>query len=264
MKKFLSYIALAVICTTLWSGGAFAQGTGNASLTLNPASGVIPAGADWSVRIILNTDGQNSTGADVVLNFEEEKLELKSVVYDKTNSTFYPNDGFVPSISEANASGKLEMARLIAPASPSSQVYTNGTGTFAILTFRPRVTSGTTTLTFDHTVGNTTDSNITPENTSMGLDILKTATNGSYTIGALACTPGTAGCGPTPTPTPQPMPNSGPEIFIWGGILVSSAMAAGLTYRKLNVGANVDTYTAMLNSIQPVEYVAPEDRHNLI
>lgn len=232
MKNLLVATMIAVYLMALMPTGiASAQVTTGASLSFNPPGGNIPRGENFTVSIIVNTGGQDSAAADVTVKYETSKLEFVSGTYPDS-TTFYPNNRVIYPIS-AN-SGKIGMARTVSTPASGAISYTNGSGTFAVLTFKTKSTvalGDTTTLSFEYTPGATSDftnvaNSATPVADMLGTSTLPTAT---YTVAA-----GTTPV-PTPTPTPTPLPNSGPEEMIWGAITLMAMSMTWFVYRKATI-----------------------------
>lgn len=169
---------LCLYAPTVYAAGA--------SFSLSPASGIYPVGKTFNVDINLNTGGNETSGADTILLYEPEKLEAQGLVAG-TIYTSYP----VKTIN--STAGRISISGIVAEATSSFA----GEGTFATITFKP-LTSGTTTLRFDFTQNEPTDSNVAKKGTQ-GEDILNSVSNATYTLTGSAATP-TPGAGGFPPP----------------------------------------------------------------
>lgn len=186
MKKILAIIISSLYLVSL-PVLVNAQSTDGrpASMSFSPGSGEITINStsrEFTVGVIVNTGGANASGADSHVLFDTTKLAFVSGTYP-SSATFFPNNMVttMPSAATANASGKISMARVIsAPAEGSSPVYTNGSGTFANLTFKVLTGITSATLGFNFTLGSTTDSNVA--GTVAGSDILGSVTPATYTF----------------------------------------------------------------------------------
>lgn len=189
MKKFLT-IGLTALYLVALPAMTYAQsvstGSYPARIYFSPASGDVGVNKskEFTVKVMVNTGGENSSGADIIVTFDASEVQFVSGSYTPS-ATFYPNINVIgiPSPSSANASGRIAMARAIsAPALGEDPNYTNGTGTFAELTFESLVNvGGTVTLAFDFTLGETEDSNVAGTDMS-NPDILGQANLATLTI----------------------------------------------------------------------------------
>jgi len=184
-----------------------AAGGANASLSL-PSSQTITVNQEFSVPVMLNTDGVEIVGANVVLNFATDYLELTNVSPGPNSpfGTHLPvdsNGNFTASTvkNNANSTGKIEIGAVAFNWS-SQQVTPGFNGVLGItnplftLTFKAKKT-GQTTVSFGFSAGSTIDSNLVRINGDQVQDILSKVTNLSLTI--------ISGVSPTPTPTPKPI-----------------------------------------------------------
>ena len=192
MKKLLSLslVALYLVALPVAASAQSGSSTGGhpAKVYFNPGSGTVQlnSSGQFSVDVMVNTGGEDSAGADVIVEFDVADLEFVSGTYPSSTS-FYPNNNVVsfPSAANANTSGTISLARTVsAPAAGDPVVYTNGTGVFATLTFEPLVEAGeVVVLDFDFTLGDTTDTNVTGTDSEVNPDVLGEATLARLTIG---------------------------------------------------------------------------------
>jgi hypothetical protein len=338
MKKLLGIAVLALYVVALapiqFASAQTVAPTG-ALVSFSPAGGNIPKDTNFDVNIIVNTGGQPSAAADVTVKFDSTKLDFVSGTYPDSN-TFYPSNRVIYPIA-AN-SGKISMARTVSTPASGEVVYTNGSGTFATLTFKTKASAqigDTTTLSFEYTPGATNDftnvaNSSTPAQDLLGNSTLPTAT---YTIGAVVPPVGTdpviTSIAPTSGPSNEIVgvtitgtnfgayvdgqskvyvgtklvtihnwtdtsifidvdaePNlkadslrqvkvhradgkeatflgykliaSGPEVFIWGGIVLASMLMAWFVYRRMNVLVPATANYAAAAMPMPIMNYQPE------
>ena len=149
--------------------------TAQSALSLSPVSSNVTAGANFSVQVRVNTNGQTVNGVDAQLSYPTNRLEVLSI--DDNNSNFeHP--------AESTASnGTISLA--YATSTPK-------TGNLLVATINFRALSaGTANVNFS--ANSEVISNISNSN------VLNSRTNGTYTIVA-----------PTPIPTNTPVPTSTP------------------------------------------------------
>ena len=146
-----------------------------ASLAVSPSSQSVTVGQIFTVSVILNTSGQAIDGTDITyLNFNPALLQVED---DNTSlSGIQITPGLLMPItvsnSADNALGRIQLSQVAAGGTSF-----NGQGTLASIRFRALV-SGTASVTFNFTAGNTQDTNVA----AAGVDLLTSVTNGSYTI----------------------------------------------------------------------------------
>lgn len=155
-----------------------------ATLSLNPATKTLNKGCTYPIAIELNTEGRDTDGTDVILNYESSKLTTTTSAI--TNGTIYPD---YPGNSVDPATNKIAIVGLASVTQPF-----NGSGTFATINFTvsPTAATGPTTIKFDFDPNNKTnsaDSNVVEKNTIA--DLLNQVTDGTYTISSAT------GCGTT-------------------------------------------------------------------
>lgn len=154
-----------------------------ATLSFDPASGVINKGCEISIKISLDTQGVQTDGTDVIVLYTPAQLSVSTSQI--TNGTIYPE---YPGNS-VDPSGKISISGISSVSSPFS-----GTGTFATIKFNVASTLAVDTkvnLNFDFDPNNktkTTDSNVVERGTIA--DVLSAVTNGSYSVGSGSCAAG--------------------------------------------------------------------------
>lgn len=165
-----------------------------ATLSFDPALGVINKGCEISIKINLDTQGVQTDGTDVIVLFTPAQLTTATSLI--TNGTIYPE---YPGNSVDSQGGKISISGISSVSNPFS-----GTGTFATIKFNVASTLAENTkvnLNFDFDPNDktkTTDTNVVERGTIA--DVLNAVTNGSYTIGSGSCAAGI---------TASPSPGSG-------------------------------------------------------
>jgi len=183
-----------------------AKGANAAYFSLEPKTQTSSTGAAFDVKLEINTEGEQTTSADVVLLFDKDVLEVTGV----TPADFYPQN--FKNIAE----GKV----YIGGAVESPTEYKSGEDTLATITFKGK-TEGTTVVRFDCTPGKTSDSNIS-KNDDTATDILDCTklVNGTYTVGGDGDTTPRPTFAPTCSPSPSgDLPEAGvtlPSVFLLG------------------------------------------------
>lgn len=181
MKKLIS-ISLAILYFITLPFAANAQsGTQPAKIYFDPGDGekvYLDSKDQFKVDVVIDTGGEDSSGADVIVTFDNTEVEFVSGSYIRD---FYPNSAVsITSSSVANANERIEMAMVIEGS--EDPVYSNGVGRFATLTFGALVDVGeTVTLDFDFTSGSTVDTNVAGKDVS-NPEILGQALSATLTI----------------------------------------------------------------------------------
>jgi len=135
------------------------------SLFLDPSAAEFPTGKEFQVAIVLSTGQKSAIGADVILKYDPEKLEVLEITPGQIFE-LYP---------------ELEIQEekvLISAISQEGKLF-SGQGILAQLVLKGKV-PGETKLKFEFEPGQTTDSNVAIENTQP--DGLEEVKNGSYTF----------------------------------------------------------------------------------
>jgi hypothetical protein len=79
MKKVIPILITIIVSLGLVLPGQFVFGQiGSASLYLSPAQGTVTVGSVFNVSVFLNTGGENVNAIDVVLEFDQDKLQIAS------------------------------------------------------------------------------------------------------------------------------------------------------------------------------------------
>lgn len=168
-----------------------------ASLSFSPSSSTVTLNQNFSVDVTLSTGGSETDGADVIIRYDGNKLQVVSA----NLGSLYTNKV----VEDTGTSGKITLRAT----SASNQSY-NGTGTLATIVFYP-IAEGTANVYFDYTSGSTTDTNIAYQ----GSDILGSVSNATYTV----TSSGTGGTTTSVSPSPSiPVSGtSGPTLALVGG-----------------------------------------------
>ncbi len=121
-------------------------------LVLRTANSLISVGEEVSVEIYLSTGGRNSDGADVILKFNPEFLQLRE------NDPFEKGDIYNQylGLNADQVNGILRVSGIIT----QTNGRFNGTGKFGTVYFK-LLKDGPTEVKVDFTKGSTKDSNIT-------------------------------------------------------------------------------------------------------
>jgi hypothetical protein len=195
----LFILTLAILFSLISPKPAYA-----ASFTLDPSARTAAPSETFSVDIKIDTEGENATSADVLLNFNSAILSISSI----TPGSFFPQNFKTSSASQVYVGGAVQNAT----------ENRTGAGILATINFSA-VGSGVSTLEFDCTPGKTSDSNITKDDKN-ATDILDctSLTNGSYTISGNLT-------GTQATPTPKTLPRAGNArntiIFVGIGVILT-------------------------------------------
>ena len=177
-KVLLSLLVVFIIETgwAIWYLRSAKQETGNRrqeiseikssiSLSLNPLTGKFPADKEFSVAIVLSTGQKPTVGADAILEYDPEKLEIVAVVPGEIFD-FYPLL-------------KTEEKKVLISAVSQGKKTFSGQGILAQLTLKGK-NPGEAKLRFNFEKGETIDSNVAIENkVNDGLEEVK---NASYTF----------------------------------------------------------------------------------
>ena len=141
-----------------------------ASLSFEPASGAYNIGQTFKTSIIIDTSGEETNGADVIVIYDQNKLEFTSAeINDLYSDILTPDPAPNPDIP-----GHLTLG-----AASGSETY-NGKAVFAAVTFKA-IAEGTASLSFSFNpekIGSTLESNISYH----GKDLLGSIAGASYAI----------------------------------------------------------------------------------
>ncbi len=204
MNLLLSIIAAGVSLSLFINPLNLTHASGNGSMSLTPSITGTP-GQIITTPVMINTSGQNITGADISLQFDKTVLELTNIVIYPENSSlkdFLPVD-FSTSppvfaktqiINSAKTTGIIEFSAItIGPTDVFNGVL-DKSQPLASLQFKVLSNSPTSVI-FNHTPNSTTDSNLVGPGE---VEILSAVTNMNVNQ------PNQPVTYPESTPTPKP------------------------------------------------------------
>ncbi|MEM3062755.1 MAG: fibronectin type III domain-containing protein [Nitrososphaerota archaeon] len=170
---------LAIFLVSFWliptaTEGVLVGNTNNATLSLNPQSGIYKVGTTFSIDINVNTAGQSVVAVAAYLTFNPALFEVVSI--DTTNSVF----SLEAEKTIDNVNGKVKITR----GQPTPGVNTaNGKVATVMIKGKSAVSPVSDNFNFDFTAGASNDSNVILNN-ALGTDILSGVYNGRYTLDA--------------------------------------------------------------------------------
>lgn len=172
-----------------------------ATLSLDPANGTFNRGCNFSLNVVLDTQGGSTDGVDAILMYDPSRMTAQTI----TNGIIYPD---YPGNTIDNSAGIVSILSLASVDTPFT-----GKGIVATVNFTVQAAAitGATQVSFDFDPNNkakSTDSNVVERMTA--LDLLSSVLNGSYIIG-------TGSCNSLPTVTPTPVPGNGSTQFTGTG-----------------------------------------------
>src|SRR3989344_211034 len=193
-----------------------------ATLALSPNSSSVANGQTFDVAIILNTGGANTSGTDISLRFDKDKLNI----VDIRNGTIY--DQYIGK----NINNTTGIATISGLSSSTDALFT-GTCTFATITFRA-VGAGTAAVTFNHTPGNKNDTNVANFDTQE--EALASVTNGSYIVAGSGSSSTTSNTGTSTTTSTNNLPVTANVLPLVLLTLTSLALVGGgfFVYRSFH------------------------------
>lgn len=183
MNKF----ARSILAVGVWL--AVLPATALAStLGLDPATGTFNRSCNFSINVLLDTQGTQTDGTDAIIIYDPTRFTAQNIV----NGTIYPD---FPGNNIDSATGKITISGLA-----SVTTAFTGKGTLATINFTVKDTAptGSTQMTFEfdpNDKAKTSDSNVVERGTIA--DTLNSVQNGNYVIG-------TGTCGSQVTPTSPP------------------------------------------------------------
>lgn len=238
MKNLVKISFLAICLVVALPAFAFAQTASAtpATLTFSPATGSVVANPNFTVDIIVNTNGSEKTsGADAVVKFDPTKVQYVSAARPSVND-FYGGTSHTGSfiVYDANKlTGTVEIGHSVMPGTAAAD-YPTGSGSVATLTFKPLVAVGQTiTLNLDYVAGATTDSNVI---SSIGTDILGGVGSATLTIASAPVTT-------TPTIT-SISPTSGDQNLAQSVTITGTNFGVQGTNSKVYIGQELTTVTS--------------------
>lgn len=187
------------------------------TLSLSPATGTFNQKCNFSLDVLLDTQGAATDGTDAYLNFDSSKFTAGTI---DTQGKAYPE---YPGTSVDNSQGRVSISGIAQVGKPFT-----GSGKLATIPFTVKDTAstGATQITFDFDVNNknsTSDSNVVGTG---AVETLSSVTNGSYTVGTGACVGGAS-----PSPIVGLLGRGAP-----GGIATPSAQPTFIPVKTLPPG----------------------------
>ena len=171
-------------------------------LYFDPTSITVTKDSEFTVSLKIDTESTASIGSDASITYASDDQELIGV----------ENGGFFPEFSSANnVSGKIETHAY----TTSTFQAKSGTGTLAIIKFKAKKDTGSSTLTFNCS-GSGNDTNIV---SSTGQNVLTCA---NLNISSITYTTAS-----TPTPSPSPTPNPDNTAPICEDMTINPTSATG-------------------------------------
>lgn len=210
-----------------------------ATLSFDPALGVINKGCEISIKINLNTQGVQTDGTDVIVLYTP--AQLSTTTSQITNGTTYLE---YPGTSVDAQGGKISISGISSVSSPFS-----GSGTFATIKLNVASTLAENTkvnLNFDFDPNDktkTTDTNVVERGTIA--DVLSAAPSASYTVGSGSCAVGI-----TPSPSPGSSGSTaGPGSRPGSGAISGQGQVLPGTSGQSTPSAQYQVYKPNLNDI---------------
>ncbi|MFA5128971.1 MAG: Ig-like domain-containing protein [Patescibacteria group bacterium] len=201
-----------IICTIAAIGFSFLLGhfALAARFELSPASTGFIIGCDSAVNIEIDTAGETSDAANILIRYNPAQIEIRDANPSASGIQIRNGNAY-----EAYADNiVLPGEGLIRLTGFSFLEQLTGRATFGTIIFRPRAGAVGTALTVEYVAGSTIDSNIAEYLTSD--DLLTGVTNGSYTFSGGSCvadvTPPSV-LNPDPTPDERDVPLDTNVIF---------------------------------------------------
>ncbi len=206
MQKIFLIVLFFILAVFFTPTTVFAQ-----TLSLDPTQIGVTVGQEFTVKININTNGVQTSGADAMITFDSNVLDL-------TNTA---NGGFYTTFAANPLSGATNKYYINAFETDSTSTKT-GSGTIATLTFKGKA-NGSSPVTFDCTAGSKADTNIIKSGTSDDVVNCSGLVTGSYTVGPANATPITSNT--SSNPTPSVLPRSGSVevtlLAVGAGILLT-------------------------------------------
>lgn len=145
LLKILSRLFVVLLLVIMGTTSVSAQ---SPSMKFSPEKVDVVAGEKFVVDIVVNTAGEEIGGAGAKITYDPKKVGIVSI----TPGTIFSD---YPTASFDNYQGKATLSGIVS----SINILYKGTGVFGSIQFQA-IAGGGTSVKFDHTPGNTTDSNL--------------------------------------------------------------------------------------------------------
>jgi len=177
-------LSIGLFCLLLSSMPSFAA---SPSFSIFPGSSNHKVGESFSVSVRLDTGGLRSSGADMIIGYNEELLRVDAINYGSLYNQYI----------NSSSPGQINLSAISFPPSDFQ-----GVGTYTTISLTT-LKEGSATLRLQFLPGSSTDSNISCLN---GNDILSSVQNATVNISNSKSNPE-----PEPIPEPTPVPTPAPE-----------------------------------------------------
>ncbi len=176
--------------------------TQTGTLSITPVSTIMTQNNTQSYSVAINTGGQLIYGADAVITYPKDLVEIKNVA----NGDFFSNDDFSGAFDGSN--GRIELHGFIFTGDGKS-----GSGTFATFQLLAKAGSGTGNLTFICGSTNPTSKILNDSGTNIINCQALSSANFSLTGGGSPSPTATITPSPStsPSPSPAPSPTAAPQ-----------------------------------------------------
>lgn len=137
----------------------------DASFSFFPDTASAQVGKEFAISVVLDSGRSQTVGADLLLRYDPERLELKEIIPGKLYDTYLP--------AIINKDGTAEISGVVKP----EQTY-QGKGVFALFTFHAKK-KGDTAVSIEYKPDERNDSNIASVE---GKDVLSTVNAADITV----------------------------------------------------------------------------------
>ncbi|MBD3330357.1 hypothetical protein GF354_02395, partial [Candidatus Peregrinibacteria bacterium] len=181
MYKLRRYLTKLFVFTVILMAFASLEASA-ARFYLSPASGSYTSGCETAVNIVIDTEGQNSKGADAILNYNPAEIEIIDQDADMPGVQIKAGSKSIFEIYPYNSVNTSTGKIYLAGASMFSSYKTAGSGdVYGTIIFKSKTGVSSSNISFDFSPGSTTDSNISAVDSS---DLLTGVANGNYSFAA--------------------------------------------------------------------------------
>ena len=201
-----------------------------ASYYFSPAVDSFVQGCVNEVVVMVDTAGVDSNAADIEITYDPTKIEVQDANLSLAGVQVTPGDAYEAYFFNLDTGGNIKIA------AGSFLNLLNGAKTFIRIPFKSLGVTAAAGFTINFTgSGDTLDSNIAEETTS--LDLLTSVTNGSYTFTAGGCISDT---------TPPTITNNYPQN---GNTGIPSNAVITVTVADTGAGVDLATVEVIINGI---------------